>query len=453
MPTPDEFPNVVLWNPCCPDGACHDRIQACDSDSFSGLGCSLFEQMNYAIPDSIKHENLPRLLYLGDVPVESSYHGSALLYRLLQNYPRDDLFICEGNLSVSQAERRLPRVCYATFRVGNSRLLHTRVSTYYSSWLTFTAAARLRRAAALLNGFEPEAVLTVAHGYSWITAARLALAHGVPLHLICHDDWPRLAHGLDFAKNRLDATFGEIYRQAASRFCVSPFMRDAYCRRYGRDGNILFPSKAADCPEFNAPPERVSRNDHPFLVAFAGTINSPGYVRALKALARALEVFNGRLSIFGPITPEAARRSGLEGPNITLCGLVTSDELMVRFREEVDVLFVPMSFDPADRDYMEMGFPSKLTDYSAVGLPLLIYGPSYCSAVRWAVSNPGVAEVVDDENHKALAEALGRLAASPAHRIKLGTEALNVGRRYFTQEAAQAIFQRALVSHRILAKS
>ena len=245
--------------------------------------------------DTIEHQNLPRLLYLGDVPVESSYHGSALLYRLLQNYPRDDLLIIEGNLFVSRAERRLPGVRYTKFRVGNSRLLHTRVSTYYSSWLTFTAAARLRRVAALLNGFRPEAVLTVAHGYSWITAARLALAYGVPLHLICHDDWPRLAHGLDFGKNRLDAIFAEVYRQSASRFCVSPFMRDVYRRRYGRDGKVLFPSRAADCPEFNAPPERLGRNDLPVTVAFGGTINSQGYVRALKAVATALEVFHGRL--------------------------------------------------------------------------------------------------------------------------------------------------------------
>ena len=41
---------------------------------------------------------LPRLLYLADVPVEASYHGSALMYRLLQRYPADRLRVVEGNL-------------------------------------------------------------------------------------------------------------------------------------------------------------------------------------------------------------------------------------------------------------------------------------------------------------------------------------------------------------------
>src|SRR4051812_48302616 len=38
---------------------------------------------------------LPRLLYVGDVPVEASYHGSALLHRLLSDYPHEKLTVIE----------------------------------------------------------------------------------------------------------------------------------------------------------------------------------------------------------------------------------------------------------------------------------------------------------------------------------------------------------------------
>jgi hypothetical protein len=61
-----------------------------------------------------------------------------------------------------------------------------------------------------------------------------------------------------------------------------------------------------------------------------------------------------------------------------------------------------MSFNAVDRANMEISFPSKLTDYTAVGLPLLIYGPHYCSAVQWARENPGVAEVVTADNAETL---------------------------------------------------
>jgi hypothetical protein len=54
---------------------------------------------------------LPRLSYLGEVPLECSYHGSALLWRWLENYPTKDLLIVEG-IHRSSVERRLPGVRY-----------------------------------------------------------------------------------------------------------------------------------------------------------------------------------------------------------------------------------------------------------------------------------------------------------------------------------------------------
>ena len=56
--------------------------------------------------------SLPRLCYIGDVPVEASYHGSALLYRLLQEYPAQNLVIVEQSLQRSLPTRRLANVRY-----------------------------------------------------------------------------------------------------------------------------------------------------------------------------------------------------------------------------------------------------------------------------------------------------------------------------------------------------
>ena len=101
-----------------------------------------------------------------------------------------------------------------------------------------------------------------------------------------------------------------------------------------------------------------------------------------------------------------------------------------------------MSFDASDRVNMQMAFPSKLADYTATGLPLLIYGPTYCSAVVWARENPGVAEVVEDKAD--LNNAINRLANNPSHRIALGKRALAAGREYFTHARAQQVFHQCL---------
>lgn len=386
--------------------------------------------------------DLPRLLYLGDVPVEASYHGSALLFRLLQGWPAERLRIIEANLSRSLPERRLAGIQYAGLRVGSRRLLQTRFARWYGGWLVRTGG-RVGQMGRLLAGFRPDAVLTVTHGSSWLAAARFAAKRELPLHLICHDDLPSTSVIPEWCRSWLGQEFGRVYRQAVSRLCVSPFMCEAYRARYGTGGTVLYPSRAVDCPRFDAPPERIADNDHPFTVAFSGSINSAGCVKALVEIAGDLARIGGRLLIFGPLTLETARTAGLERRNIVLRGFVKSSELMSRLREEADTLFVPMSFDQADATNMGMGFPSKLTDYTAVGLPILIYGPDYCSAVRWARDNAGVAEVVTDRA-TALGDAVVRLAAKPARRVELSTRALEVGERYFAWASARNILENAL---------
>lgn len=387
---------------------------------------------------------LPYLLYIGDVPVESSYHGSALLYRLLQNYPPQKLRIIESGPSISQTERRLPDVLYSYIPFRGVRWINTRFCRWVSSCFLLRATGRVSAIPALLNGFAPDAVLTVAHGYGWLTAARYAKTYNLPLHLIVHDDTPSTVQVLDLLRPWLHKTFRQVYQTTASRFCVSPFMAETYLARYGAEGNVLFPSRAIDSLEFDTPPERLSHNDHIFTVAFGGTINYGGCGRALRTLAKVLDSLRGQLLIFGPLNSEAAQQSGWIRPNIVLRGLVASNELVNRFRQEVDVLFVPMSFDPAHRINMEISFPSKLTDYTAAGLPLLIYGPPYCSAVRWAREHPGVAEIVDQEDENLLATAVKKLALDPEYRVRLGKVSLEKGLQYFSYLAVSGKFYESI---------
>ena len=381
------------------------------------------------------------LLYVGDVPVESSYHGSALLHRLLSDYPHEKLTIIE-TATRSEPKRRLPNVKYTAHPIGNPRWLNTRFHPYAVAWYSQAGTRIGPRIVQSLNGFSLDAVLTVAHGFGWLAAASIARTRKVPLHLMVHDDWPRAADVAPAFRNWLDARFADVYRQAQSRLCVSPAMSKFYEERYGKPAHVIYPSRAPDCPKFEAPPVHLSRDDKPFTIAFAGTINSVGYIHALLALQTALKSLNGRLLIFGPLTSDVARQVGLAEPNTQISGLLSWSDLMARLRNEADALFVPMSFDAADRTNMEMAFPSKLADCTATGLPLLIYGPNYCSAVTWARENSGVAEIVEAEAQ--LGEAVNRLANDPAHRVSLGQRALDVGREYFTHERVQQVFNQAL---------
>lgn len=386
---------------------------------------------------------LPRLVYVGDVPVRASQGGSLVLYRLLQNYPKDKLLIVEGTLDRGQSGHSLPDVSYTQVSNGSWRLLHSRFSRAYASWLTLSAPWKRRRIAAILKSFRAQAVLTVAHGYGWITAAIAATKSGLPLHLVVHDDWPRIANVFQPVKGALDRRFGEIYRGAASRWCISPFMAEFYHARYGARGEILYPFRAADALEFSEPPARCMIDQTALAVAVAGTINSGGYARILRVIAKVLETVGGRLLLYGPLSPADIRFWELTAPSIEYKGLLGSTtDLIIALREEADVLLVPMSFDEGAHTE-QTRFPSKLADYTAVGLPILICGPDICSAADWARKVGPIAELVSSTDAEEIASALARLSNAQYRRF-LGDRALDIGRRFFSHEAAQERLFRAL---------
>jgi hypothetical protein len=388
--------------------------------------------------------NWPRLLYLADVPVEASCHGSALIHRLLQDYPCGDLRVIEGSEAPSISSRRLEGVTYFHSPPAMSRWMHTRMGRWVGTARTLRAESKAPGIRKSIGGFTPEAVLTVAHGDSWLTAARFAKQENLPLHLIVHDDWPEYSPVLPAFRNWAARSFANVYRGAASRLCVSPYMRDEYERRYGVSGDVLYPSRAKDSPVWSAPPDRLLRREGPFTCVYAGSINSVGYVQALQRLSSCIARLEGRLIIYGPTSPESLRQMGLEAPHITAGGMVPSSELIARCRDEADVLYVPMSFAPQDRAPMALNFPSKLTDYTSSGVPLLIVGAPDSSAVKWARENPGVAEVIDSEEESPLYTVLEHIKRTPAHAHRLGSEALRVGRSMFSHTVVSEVFLRAI---------
>jgi glycosyltransferase involved in cell wall biosynthesis len=391
---------------------------------------------------------LPKLLYFGDVPVESSYHGSALLYRLLEDYPAERLMILECVHTASVPERRLRGIAYKHAHPARlvSRLRNSRLHRWAETLLVFTQKLLARRAEAHIGEFAPEGVLTVAHGHAWLAAALFAREHQIPLHLIIHDDWPTAMPVPSVLRRLLHRQFASVYRQAVSRLCVSPAMEAEYHHRYGVPGTVLYPSRASSLISFESPPVQPPSGARSFCIGFAGTLSTPSYVEVLKMMADELERLGGRLNIYGPISPDSASQMGLNRPNVSLRGLIPSNAIVHILREECDALLVPMSFSPEDREPMRLNFPSKLTDCTATALPLLIVGPPATSALQWADNHPGVALTVTRKDGGMFLHALKSLADDPELRMKLGRTAAEVGARQFSAAAAKRKFQDVLLS-------
>lgn len=386
--------------------------------------------------------DLPRLVYIGEVPVRNISAGPALLYRLLESYPQGRLLIAESNDNAPRPDCELP-VPHQRFPLLNRRIMRTRFARAYGAWVFRRAPAHGRRLAARLRHFQPEAVLGVAHGFGWITAAAAARTLQVPLHLIVHDHWRSylsIPPSLNAAADRL---FSATYRGAASRLPVSPEMEELYRERYGAAGVVIYPSRSATAVSLTAPPLRPPQPGA-FVFAYAGSAPSVGQRRTLADFANATASLGVRLRIYQSLTLEELRAVGLRTDNVDIVAFRPVDALHRDLIESADAMYLPMSFAPEDRDNVELCFPSKLTDYTVAGLPILVRAPTYGTATHWAESYPQAAELITTESETDLAAKVRRLLEDIPHRHALARGALEVGHRLFAQSSVFQVFSQAI---------
>ena len=397
-----------------------------------------------ATPSTDRVGGLPRLHYIGDVCAEQTVGSQVQLHRLFSAYPPQRLSVAVGSLAVARGTASLPGVRQIRFSSGIPRLLRTRFSRAYAAWLCWRAPGRSRRLIAEARRFNAEAVLSMTAGMAWLTAARLAEQLDLPLHLILHDDWQEFHAMPPRLRDWADRTFERVYRQAASRLCVSPGMAEEYRQRYGVEGQVLYPCRDPHAIVYREPPERLADPATPLVLGYAGQLAMPGYAEAVAQLGRMIEPLGGRVLVYSSLSEQTRQAKGLNQTNIEIRPFLPSlPELIDTLRSQCVALFCPMGFNPGAELLMRTCFPSKLVDFTSTGLPLLIWGPPHCSAVRWAVENAPVAEVASDPDPRVLEGAVQRLR-NPVYRQKLARASIEVGQRLFSFEAVRGIFFDAL---------
>lgn len=380
---------------------------------------------------------LPRLLYVGDVPVENTWHGSVVLHRLLRAYPPDRLFIIEFRQH-SSPSKRLAGVNYryAGFRL--ERLLSTRLHKLAAAFFLHFPGTSMRKLVKATESAKVDAILTVAHGYSWIVAASIAKRRGLPLHVLVHDQifgtYPnsRATHRL------ISGQFREVLNLATSVFSVSPMMKGYLKREFGRESEVLYPSQDPNSPIYRSTSPRVERLVGGPNVAYAGTFHGDGQLKAVAHFARALDLVGGRLHLFGQDPISSQLHARLPCKNIVFRGFVA--DLVEVCRCEMDALLVVNSFDPADLPEMEVNFPSKLAVYTALGLPIIILAPPRSSAMTWSRENPTAAAAIDQLTGHTIGACLRRFVSDAAWRCQLAAEAIRVGAEQFSPSETETKF-------------
>jgi len=279
-------------------------------------------------------------------------------------------------------------------------------------------------------------VLTAAQGDACRAARRFAQKHRLPLVTFFHDWWPDMDLIHSPFRKLLEKRFRELYRQSQLAFCVSEKMRALLGPHH--NSQVLYPIPAKANPLLP-----LKALHYHFRVLYSGNLYEYGPIlaEALKALKHHPQI---RLEVRGgnPQWPQALRQ---EMQREGLWHDYVPPAEAAEWLGAANAFLVPMVFEPAMRRRMETSFPSKMPEMAQFGKPLIIWGPEYCSAVKWARQG-NRALCLTDPNPTALRQTLEKLVASPDEQHRLAVAARQAAQTDFNPDRIQAQFMDALRS-------
>ncbi len=287
---------------------------------------------------------------------------------------------------------------------------------------------------------ENAVVLTVAHGEFCGAAVRFAKRHALPLVVIFHDWWPDLYAGHSILRDKAEKKFRYWYDASTIALCVSDGMRQQLGDH--PDARVLYPipgqAGAAGTPGAGG----NTGQDGKVSILYSGNLGDYGDLLK-QALLHFKDSTKIQFQVRGVNRDWDDRFVREMTGSGNLLPFAERDEFE-RWLAEGDAFLIPMSFEPGMKKRMMTSFPSKIADYARYGKPLIIWGPDYCSAVKWG-SDENKALCVTSERVEELEAAMERTLLNQAECDRLKEGAYLASKNVFDAARLQECFESAII--------
>lgn len=273
--------------------------------------------------------------------------------------------------------------------------------------------------------------------FSLLLARHLHRAHGIPLVTHTMDDhyntWPNAASDKPWKKavvtrligRRYQRVLREIYGLASKNFSISAVMAEEYSAEFESEFAVLRPP--AKIPSAGTQTQNEQTGD--LTVVYAGSLR-PGTNRSAVAEVSE-ELLEGELHVYSfdePLSEAGTRTVSHSG--------VSTDELP-ELLERHNFGLIALDLTPENATFVRLSWPSKLSDYLAIGLTPIFYGPP-CEASRVIVEE-GLGVVATSRPQ--LRQLLGRLTSE----MQRADAAQVFAREHLSLEKARRLIVEALL--------
>lgn len=379
---------------------------------------------------------MPHLLYIGQTPAEGPGSPVIILRHLrrLADAGWKISIVSENGQDIAACVRAhwtvimlpLRRFWWPPFRRSLS------VSRTGRTWLL---AGECRK---LTAKSPPDAVLgyLAAHDDFYAeVATRYARRSGAPLTLLVHDDAAAFAPEAA-AKARLRRRHGWMLKQAHRCWFVSPELATIY--QLPSTHQRVLPPLPAGRPDFSGWQAKFELWPRVYYAGFVWPAQFP----LLLAISETLTVAGARLVLMTAETPEVAefiRTSQI----LHVAPFPTNHEALTHLSREAAGVLVSYAETVEQMPWTATSFPSKLIEYSQLGLPCAIVAPTESSVGRWAYRT-GYHDFFTPADHIRLGAWARDLRNEPSWRQRSQSTRL-LAANEFSPERIQTVFVAGLL--------
>jgi glycosyltransferase involved in cell wall biosynthesis len=257
------------------------------------------------------------------------------------------------------------------------------------------------------------------------------LAHrlaSVPLVVYEMDEWrASLGEQSAWITRKLEAVFHpRVLNEARTIWAISDEMAESFRSRFGVDSRIL--PHCVDVERYGVSRSIGDARSKGFRLVYTGSVYG-AQSDAIRNVLRAVESVGHRsykvVIYTGQSSGELAEQ-GIQGRCLQIERSVPLRKIP-EVLSTADALLLALSFDDEQRDVVATSMPTKVADYLASGVPVMVHAPPYAAVTRLARAE-GWAEVVDTESIEQVVAALRILENDEARRRQLVDNALGVAR-------------------------
>ena len=368
---------------------------------------------------------LPKILFCTSEIPQSVNAGSLQLFRALKDYPGERLMV----LGVPpEKDARLLPCRYEPLRLLTYRLACTRFRRWMSGLnaLNTVFEPQLGRSLRLAREFQPDLVVTVMdklsyYKHAWALARRL----GAGLVTITMDHPQTFERAHPRLENAFVRFLRRMYGDAVLSVGVSQEMCDHLAAHYGKPSTIHYFGPPEGIQPRPAGPNAALKNPPQLTLAYAGSLGL-GYHDGITALLPALEQSGARLFLY-----TRDQHCIPAHPNVVSRGFLPPEKLWPTVQAECDAVLLPYAFSGEITRVYRTHFPTKLSEYCWLGMPLLLVGPDYATGIRWGQRHPLAALTSTTPEPSAVGPLLERLRTDAALRTSLAENAVAAAKAEF----------------------